>query len=148
MEVLLLQNIVGTMIPHDLDSRDLMAEDDIVQQNWPEGWSIPTAKDLELLYKNTTITTVTINGHTWFKLVGSTGNSILIPGTGYIDDANNTEKWDSSTYLQSSTIGLKGNGTKPTVYTLNLSTTTAQLHETAGRPTGLMVRPVRYVRVT
>lgn len=138
----------------DLDTRDLKPEDDIVQLNWSEGWSIPTAKDFDLLVINTIVTKETIDGHTWFRLTSKiNGNSILIPGTGYIDDKPNTEKWDTSTYLQSSTIGTTSSsvsGTtnlKRTIYALNISGTTAQLQSTAGRPTGLMIRPVKYVRV-
>ena len=130
----------------DKDTRDLLPEDDIVQQNWPEGWSIPTAKDFELLCNNTNVTTETINGKTWFRMTSkSNGNSILIPGTHYIDDADNTEKWNTPAYLQSSTIGLKGD--KPTIYAIQLSGTSGSVPSSAGRPTGLMVRPVRYVRV-
>ena len=138
----------------DLDTRDLKPEDDIVQQNWPSGWSIPTAKDFNQLVENTIVTKETIDGHTWFRFTSKiNGNSILIPGTGYIDDKPNTEKWDTSTYLQSSTIGTSSNsvsGTtnlKRTIYALNISGTAAKLQSTAGRPTGLMIRPVKYVRV-
>lgn len=130
----------------DRDTRDLKPEDDIVQLNWPAGWYVPTAQDLQLLVDHTTITTETIDGHTWFRLTGKgdyATRSILIPGTGYIDDRPNNEKWDSSTYLQSSTIGLSG--AKPTQYALNLSGTTGTVVSNAGRPTGLMLRPVRYV---
>ena len=138
----------------DKDTRDLKAEDDIVRVNWPAGWCIPTAKDFELLCLNITVTNESIDGHTWFRLTSkSNGNSILIPGTGYIDDNANTEKWTSDTYLQSSTIGTSSNnvsGTankKRTIYALNISGTTANVVSTAGRPTGLMIRPVKYVRV-
>ena len=80
-------------------------------------------------------------------------NSILIPGTGYIDDLPNTEKWASETYLQSSTIGTSSSsvsGTtnrKRTIYALNISGKTAKVVSTAGRPTGLMIRPVKYIRI-
>ena len=138
----------------DKDTRDLKPEDDIVRVNWPAGWCIPTAKDFELLCLNITVTNETIDGHTWFRLTSkSNGNSILIPGTGYIDDNANTEKWASDTYLQSSTIGTSHSsvsGTtnmKRTIYALNISGTTANVVSTAGRPTGLMIRPVKYVRV-
>lgn len=138
----------------DKDTRDLMAEDDIVRVNWPAGWCIPTAKDFELLCQNITVTNESIDGHTWFRLTSkSNGNSILIPGTGYIDDNANTERWTSDTYLQSSTIGTSNqsvSGTtnkKRTIYALNISGTTAKVVNTAGRPTGLMIRPVKYVRV-
>ena len=138
----------------DKDTRDLKAEDDIVRVNWPAGWCIPTAKDFELLCLNITVTNESIDGHTWFRLTSkSNGKSILIPGTGYIDDAANTEKWTSDTYLQSSTIGTSSSsvgGTtnkKRTIYALNISGTTAKVVNTAGRPTGLMIRPVKYVRV-
>ena len=94
------------------------------------------------------------DGHTWFRLTSkSNGNSILIPGTGYIDDNANTEKWTSDTFLQSSTIGTSNSnvgGTtnkKRTIYALNISGKTAKVVSTAGRPTGLMIRPVKYVRV-
>ena len=138
----------------DKDTRDLMEEDDIVQNNWPAGWCIPTAKDFELLCQNITVMDESIDGHTWFRLTSkSNGNSILIPGTGYIDDNANTEKWTSDTYLQSSTIGTSSSsvsGTtnrKRTIYALNISGKTAKVVSTAGRPTGLMIRPVKYVRI-
>lgn len=138
----------------DKDTRDLKPEDDIVRVNWPAGWCIPTAKDFELLCLNITVTNESIDGHTWFRLTSkSNGNSILIPGTGYIDDNANTEKWASDTYLQSSTIGTSHSsvsGTtnmKRTIYALNISGTKANVVSTAGRPTGLMIRPVKYVRV-
>ena len=138
----------------DIDTRNLMAEDDIVRVNWPAGWCIPTAKDFELLCQNITVTNETIDSHTWFRLTSKkNGNSILIPGTGYIDDNANTEKWTSDTYLQSSTIGTSSNsvsGTtnrKRTIHALNISGTTAKVVSTAGRPTGLMIRPVKYVQV-
>ncbi len=138
----------------DKDTRDLKAEDDIVRVNWPAGWCIPTAKDFELLCQNITVTNESIDGHTWFRLTSkSNGNSILIPGTGYIDDNANTEKWTSDTYLQSSTIGTSSSsvsGTtnrKRTIYALNISGKTAKVVSTAGRPTGLMIRPVKYVRI-
>lgn len=138
----------------DKDTRDLKAEDDIVQKNWHAGWCIPTAKDFELLCQNINVTNESIDGHTWFRLTSkSNENSILIPGTGYIDDAANTEKWTPDTYLQSSTIGTSSSsvsGTtnrKRTIYALNISGTTAKVVSTAGRPTGLMIRPVKYVRI-
>ena len=140
----------------DKDTRDLKAEDDIVRVNWPDGWCIPTAKDFELLCQNQniTVTNESIDGHTWFRLTSkSNGNSILIPGTGFIDDNANTERWTADTYLQSSTIGTSSSsvgGTtnkKRTIYALNISGITAKVVSTAGRPTGLMIRPVKYVRI-
>ena len=131
---------------NDTDARNLNKEDDIVQLNWPSGWYIPTAKDFEELKKNTTITKETIDGHTWFRLTGKNGNSILIPATNYIDNADNTEKWSSDTYLQSCTIG--PSGSEPKQYALNISSDgKASLASGAGRATGLMIRPVKYVRV-
>ena len=133
----------------DKDMRDLKPEDDIVQRNWPKDWYIPTARDYQLLAENTTVTTETINGKTWFRLTSKNNeNSILIPATGYIDDKENTETWSSEAYLQSSTIGYSTTTpSKPICYAIKLSGTTASLANNAGRPTGLMVRPVRYVRV-
>ena len=129
--------------------RDLLKEDDIVQLNWPSGWYIPTAEDFDLLLKNVTITKETISSRTWFRLTGKgaySGKSILIPATSYIDNAANTEKWGADTYLQSSTIG-NGSG-EPVQYALNInSSAVGQVVGTAGRATGLMIRPVRYVRV-
>ena len=138
----------------DKDTRDLKAENDIARVNWPAGWCIPTAKDFDLLCQNITVTNESIDGHTWFRLTSkSNGNSILIPGTGYIDDNANTEKWTSDTYLQSSTIGTSSSsvsGTtkkKRTIYALHIIGKTAEVVSTAGRATGLMIRPVKYVRV-
>ena len=131
---------------NDTDARNLNKEDDIVQLNWPSGWYIPTAKDFDELRKNTTITKETIDGHTWFRLTGKNGNSILIPGTNYIDNADNTEKWGSDTYLQSCTIG--PSGSEPKQYALNINSDgKASLASGAGRATGLMIRPVKYVRI-
>lgn len=128
-----------------LDRRYLQKEDDIVQINWPAGWYIPTAKDFELLIANTTVTEEKINEKTWFRLTSTNGNSILIPGTGYIDDSDNVEKWATEAYLQSSTIGVYTS--KPTIHALRVAKSGASLANSAGRPTGLMVRPVKYVRV-
>ncbi|MCI6494545.1 MAG: fimbrillin family protein [Bacteroidales bacterium] len=134
----------------DLDTRDLKEEDDIVQLNWPDGWYIPTAKDLQLLVANTTIVTETINGKKWFKLTGKNGyegTSIMIPSTGYVDNKDNTETWGSDAYLTSSTIGTKGS-VHPDPYTVYvLQVNTKKLLPTAGRPTGFMLRPVKYVRI-
>ena len=131
---------------NDTDARNLNKEDDIVQLNWPSGWYIPTAKDFDELRKYTTITKETIDGHNWFRLTGKNGNSILIPATNYIDNAVNTEKWSSDTYLQSCTIGPSGN--EPKQYALNIdSSGKPSLAPGAGRATGLMIRPVKYVHV-
>ena len=138
----------------DKDTRDLKAEDDIVQKNWPAGWCIPTANDFELLKTNTTVTNESIDGHTWFRLTSnSNGNSILIPGTGYIDDKPNIEQWTADTYLQSSTIGTSSSSVSGTtnrkrlIYAIYISGTTAKVVNYVGRPTGIMIRPVKYVRV-
>ena len=129
-----------------MDARNLKKEDDIVQLNWPSGWYIPTAKDFEELRKNTTITKETIDGHNWFRLTGENGNSILIPATYYIDNASNEEKWGSEVYLQSCTISPSGNEHKQ--YALNInSSAIAKVVDYVGRATGIMVRPVKYVRV-
>ena len=130
---------------NDKDSRNLLKEDDIVQLNWPSGWYIPTAHDFELLIANVTITKETIDGHNWFRLTGKNSNSILIPATNYIDNADNKEKWDSDVYLQSCTIGPSGG--EPKQYALNINSEgKASLAPGAGRATGLMIRPVKYVR--
>lgn len=137
-------------------SRDLLPEDDIVHIHWPSGWYIPTGEDYQLLLNNVTITKETIDTHTWFRLTSKiNGNSILIPATTYIDKALNTEKWGTDAFLQSATMGPgSGNVTedgvtvlKRTCYALNLSGTTGKIVGTVSRPTGIMIRPVRYVRV-
>ena len=134
---------------NDTDARNLNKEDDIVQLNWPSGWYIPTAHDFELLIEKVTITKETIDGHNWFRLTGKdnySDYSILIPATNYIDNADNKEKWDSDVYLQSCTIGPSGG--EPKQYALNISSDgKASLASGAGRATGLMIRPVKYVRI-
>ena len=135
----------------DKDMRDLKPEDDIVQRNWPKDWYIPTAQDYQLLAENTTVTTETKNGKTWFKLTSKKDEkkSILIPATYFIDDKDNKETWSSEAYLQSSTIGYSTTEpSKPICYALQVNGTRASLLPNAGRPTGLMVRPVRYERIT
>ena len=131
---------------NDKDSRNLLKEDDIVQLNWPSGWYIPTAHDFELLIEKVTITKETIDGHNWFRLTGKNGNSILIPATHYIDNNVNKEEWGIDVYLQSCTIG--PSGTEPKQYALNITSSgVASLAPGAGRATGLMIRPVKYVRI-
>lgn len=137
-------------------SRDLLPEDDIVHLHWPSGWYIPTAEDYQLLLNNVTITKETINTRTWFRLTSkTTGNYIMVPPTAYIDSRVNVETWGTAAYLQSATMG-PGSGTvtedgvtvlKRTCYALNLSGTTGKIVGTVSRPTGIMIRPVRYVRV-
>ena len=133
----------------DLDRRDLKAEDDIVQLNWPNGWYIPTAQDYQLLADNVTMTYTKDNdGRTWFCLTGKNGNSIMIPATFYLDNKPNKETTTSYTevYLQSATIGTQSN--EPKQYALRLNTSgTKSVGGTAGRATGLMCRPVKYVKV-
>ncbi|MCI7579823.1 MAG: fimbrillin family protein [Prevotella sp.] len=129
------------------DDRNLLAEDDIVQVNWPKGWYIPTANDLELLYKNTTRTKVTEGATTFVKLSGKgkfADNSILIPLTGYKDDNRVNATGDA--YLQSCTIGVAGSEHN-TQYALQINSSSGSLLDKAGRRTGLMIRPVKYVRV-
>ena len=134
---------------NDKDSRNLLKEDDIVQLNWPSGWYIPTARDFELLIANVTITKETIDGHNWFRLTGKndySDDSILIPATNYIDNKDNKEFWGSDVYLQSCTIGPSGG--EPKQYALNINSDgKASLAPGAGRATGLMIRPVKYVRI-
>ena len=135
-----------------LDVRHLQPEDDIVQHNWPEGWYIPTAEDLRLLYTHTNISSQKVDGKTWIKLTGKNGyeaNSILIPPTGYIDNTTNSTKWSSEAYLHSATVGARGSTSYApyTEYVLRLTTSAGSLLSTAGRPTGFMLRPVKYVRV-
>ena len=138
----------------DLYRRDLMAEDDIVQLNWPKGWYIPTAQDYKLLADNVTITYTKDNDNrTWFCLTGKNGNSIMIPATLYLDGNGNTKTPNKETttsytevYLQSATIGIKTN--EPKQYALRINTSGVKdVVNTAGRATGLMCRPVKYVRV-
>ena len=137
-------------------SRDLQPEDDVVYLHWPSGWYIPTAEDYQLLINNVTITKETINERTWFRLTSKiNGNSILIPATTYIDKALNTEKWGTEAYLQSATMSPSSGTTtedgvtvsKRNCYALNLNGTTGKVVGTVSRPTGIMIRPVRYVRV-
>ena len=113
---------------------------------------IPTAEDYELLANNTTITYETdINSNIWFRLTGKgdyTAQSILIPATKYIDNAPNTPLWDKTeVYLQSATSGTDKN----TVYALRLYINNGMVRKTmtgvANCGTGLMLRPVRYMRV-
>lgn len=127
------------------DYRDLKPEDDIVQTHWPSGWYIPTMEDYRLLAVGCTITFA--GG--WFTLTSkNNGNTIRIPANGYIDDKSNVQSNALSTgtaFLQSCTIGAAGS--KPTCFALQLSDSSYSINKTAGRPTGLMIRPVRYVRV-
>ena len=144
--------IGGTQYPwgitnNDKDARDLKPEHDIVQRNWPTGWYIPTARDYELLIAGVTIT----YNSGWFILTSKTnGNSIKIPGTSYIDNSDYyNAALTTSVYLESCTIGT-GTG-QPTQYALNIyyksDKATGTLASGAGRATGLMIRPVKYVRV-
>lgn len=127
------------------DYRDLQTEDDIVQTHWPSGWYIPTMEDYRLLADGCTIS---YEGG-WFTLTSkANGNTIRIPANGYIDDKANLQSNAQATgiaFLQSCTIGAAGS--KPTCFALQLSSSSYSINKSAGRPTGLMIRPVRYVRV-
>lgn len=101
---------------------------------------------------NTTISSQTVDGRNWIKLTGKNGyedNSILIPPTEYIDNSANNPKWGTTAYLHSATVGARGNTSYApyTEYVLKLTTSAGSLLSTAGRPTGFMLRPVKYVRV-
>ena len=102
-----------------------------------------------MLIANVTITKETIDGRNWFRLTGKdnySDYSILIPATNYIDNKDNKEFWGSDVYLQSCTIGPSGG--EPKQYALNINSEgKAYLASGAGRATGLMLRPVKYVRI-
>ena len=72
-------------------------------------------------------------------------NSILIPLTGYKDD--NTVYSTGTAYLQSCTIGEGVGSEYNTQYALQINSSSGSILKTAGRRTGLMIRPVKYVRV-
>ena len=77
----------------------------------------------------------------------------MIPATLYLDGNGNTKTPNKETttsytevYLQSATIGIKTN--EPKQYALRINTSGVKdVVNTAGRATGLMCRPVKYVRV-
>ena len=81
----------------------LQASDDVATYNWGEGWRMPTYDELNELYTNCTITTVTQNGINGELYTGTNGNSIFLPNAGYYDNSLNTlgstnGYWSSSLY--------------------------------------------------
>ncbi len=58
-------------------------EYDIAHAMWGEKWRLPTRKELIELTQNCTWRRTTINGVTGMKVIGSNGNSIFLPPTGY-----------------------------------------------------------------
>lgn len=67
--------------------RVLDLEDDIAYCLYGEGWSIPSLKQNEELYDNTTITEENINGVPVLRYTAKNGNSIIVPksGMGYLN---------------------------------------------------------------
>lgn len=84
----------------------------------------------------------------WFTLTSKTnGKSIKIPGTHYLDNSDYVNQaLTSSVYLQSSTIGTSTSEPKQYAFNINYKAI-GDLASGAGRATGLMIRPVKYVRV-
>ena len=61
--------------------------DDVVLADWGSNWRMPTAEEFNELYQNTTFTWTTVNGVGGRLAVGSNGNSIFLPATGFrLDD--------------------------------------------------------------
>ena len=61
--------------------------DDVAVAKWGKGWRMPTAEEFNELYQNTTFTWTTVNGVDGRLAVGSNGNSIFLPATGFhLDD--------------------------------------------------------------
>ena len=61
--------------------------DDVAVAKWGTGWRMPTAEEFNELYQNTTFTWTTVNGVDGRLAVGSNGNSIFLPATGFrLDD--------------------------------------------------------------
>lgn len=58
--------------------------DDAVRANWGEGWRMPTKEEYDELYQETTFVWTKINGVYGRLFIGSNGNSIFMPATGFL----------------------------------------------------------------
>ena len=57
--------------------------DDAASANWGADWRMPTRRDWDELFRETTCTWTTLNGVGGRLLTGANGNSIFLPATGF-----------------------------------------------------------------
>ena len=60
----------------------LLPEDDAATVHWGNGWQMPTEKEFEELFKNTTITWTTRNSVNGMLFAANNGNSLFLPVAG------------------------------------------------------------------
>lgn len=64
------------------DLTTLLPEDDAAVANWGNGWRMPTKKEIQELYNNTTITWTQQNGVNGRLFTAANGNSLFLPAAG------------------------------------------------------------------
>ena len=79
-------------------------EDDAATMNWGGSWRMPTKAEQDELCNNCTWTWTTQNGVNGYKVTGPNGNSIFLPGAGYVYEGalryvgSHGHYWSSSLY--------------------------------------------------
>lgn len=117
---------------------ELKPEDDAAVVHWGNGWHMPDYDDFDELYLNTTHEWISINGVCGRRLIGSNGNSIFLPTTGfYLDDTiickNLGIYW--STTLQTTW--------QTAAWSLHFDDTNCHVCGSYDRDRGQVIRPVR-----
>ena len=77
-------------------------EDDVAHVKWGGSWRMPTHAELDELRTNCRWTWTTQNGINGYKVTGTNGNSIFLPGTHLIDSGSYCLYWSSSLYDRNS----------------------------------------------
>ena len=89
----------------------LLPEDDAATANWGNGWRLPTKKDWEELFNNTTHTWTPQNNVNGVLLTAENGNTLFLPAAGFRSD---NILWYAGGFFnyQSSSL-YKGEGNEP-----------------------------------
>ena len=65
---------------------------DVASVKWGNGWHLPSAEQIEELYKQCKSTWTTFRGVKGVKFTGPNGNSIFLPAAGYMHRKTNNDK--------------------------------------------------------
>lgn len=80
----------------------LELNNDVAYQKWGNAWKIPTSTQMQELISQCTWTWTTIGGVNGYRIVGSNGNSIFLPATGYYYNNDNPDIYSYGCYWTSS----------------------------------------------
>ena len=133
------ETYVGTMVAGVTykNKTQLDPEDDAAHVKWQGDWRMPTKAELNDLLTKCTWVWTTYGGHNGYIVVGSTGNAIFLPATGYRVDTDlvSADSWGH--YWSSSLNGEYSYR----AYDLDFYSDNVSLYDYA-RCNGFSVRPV------